>query len=390
MATKKKLLRGRIKIGVKADGSTIYKNVSGHSREELEIAKQAAREHYVYGRQITGDSNFAQYAEEWYLVRKEPFISNGSKASYKVCFLKHLLPEFGLRQMKAISANQLQAFVNKYAGSSKSQITMIIGTIKAVFTAAYADGVIDRNPSVALIHPKAGKAKKRRSLTYEERENVITAMHTHPEGPFLAVLYYLGVRRGEALGLKWGDFDWDRGKVHIQRDIDYTMTTACEDTLKTDAADRYIPIPEELHEILAPLKEDDNTYVFNHDGKPLSQTSFKRMWVRLMAACGFAEWRDSSKATGRTNDILKQVKPTITPHYFRHNYVTMLYEAGIDPFIAMKIVGHTDYQTTANIYTHLSEDTLQKASIDLANVFHRTNNAATDIQRPRVFRGAER
>ena len=49
----------------------------------------------------------------------------------------------------------------------------------------------------------------------------------------------------------------------------------------------------------------------------------------------------------------KQVKPTLTPHYFRHNYVTLLYESGVDPLIAMKIVGHTDYQTTANIYTHL-------------------------------------
>ena len=53
------------------------------------------------------------------------------------------------------------------------------------------------------------------------------------------------------------------------------------------------------------------------------------------------------------------LKPLLTPHFFRHNYVTLLYEAGVDPLIAMKIVGHTDYQTTANIYTHvrdLSED----------------------------------
>ena len=49
----------------------------------------------------------------------------------------------------------------------------------------------------------------------------------------------------------------------------------------------------------------------------------------------------------------KQVKPTLTPHYFRHNYVTLLYESGVDPLVAMKIVGHTDYQTTANIYTTL-------------------------------------
>ena len=66
---------------------------------------------------------------------------------------------------------------------------------------------------------------------------------------------------------------------------------------------------------------------------------------------------------------LKQVKPTLTPHYFRHNYVTLLYESGVDPLVAMKIVGHTDYQTTANIYTHLKEETLRRASVNMEKMF---------------------
>jgi integrase len=41
----------------------------------------------------------------------------------------------------------------------------------------------------------------------------------------------------------------------------------------------------------------------------------------------------------------------------------------IDPLIAMKIVGHTDYQTTANIYTHIKEEMLKKAAVDLEGVF---------------------
>ena len=65
------------------------------------------------------------------------------------------------------------------------------------------------------------------------------------------------------------------------------------------------------------------------------------------------------------------IKPFITPHYFRHNYVTMLYEADVDPLIAMKIVGHTDYQTTANIYTHIKEEMLKKATVDLNGVFRK-------------------
>ena len=61
--------------------------------------------------------------------------------------------------------------------------------------------------------------------------------------------------------------------------------------------------------------------------------------------------------------------PWTCAHYFRHNYVTLLYESGVDPLVAMKMVGHRDYQTTANIYTHLKEDSLKKAAADMATVF---------------------
>ena len=47
------------------------------------------------------------------------------------------------------------------------------------------------------------------------------------------------------------------------------------------------------------------------------------------------------------------------------------YEAGIDPLIAMKIIGHSDYQTTANVYTHIRDDMLKKSTVNMADVFRR-------------------
>ena len=132
-------------------------------------------------------------------------------------------------------------------------------------------------------------------------------------------------------------------------------------------------IPEELKELLVPLRPKDggeDQYVFHTaDGRPLSQATFKRKWCELMLASGCADWRDIPEGTNRPNDILKQVKPRLTPHFFRHNYVTMLYESGVDPLIAMKIVGHRDYQTTANVYTHVRDEMLKKSTVDLDGVF---------------------
>ena len=83
---------------------------------------------------------------------------------------------------------------------------------------------------------------------------MLETIRTHPEGLFLAILYYLGVRRGEALGLKWGDFDFAADQVHILRDIDFTGSTSSEGTLKTAAADRFIPVPAVLKEMLLPKR----------------------------------------------------------------------------------------------------------------------------------------
>ena len=72
-------------------------------------------------------------------------------------------------------------------------------------------------------------------------------------------------------------------------------------------------------------------YVFQtKKGKPLPQSSFKRMWNRLMVAAGCVVWREVKPGTSRPDDILKQIKVTLTPHYFRHNHVTMLYKSGLD------------------------------------------------------------
>ena len=127
---------------------------------------------------------------------------------------------------------------------------------------------------------------------------------------------------------------------------------------------------QKMKEKLLAVRGGADEYVFHtKTGSPIPHGTFKRMWCRLMFAAGCVEWRKVKPGTSRPDDILKQIKPTLTPHYFRHNYITMLYESGVDPLMAMKIVGHTDYQTTANIYTHIKEDMLKKATVDLNSVF---------------------
>ncbi len=379
-------LRGRLQIGTTPEGKPINKYFCADTPEELEAKKEELRREFITGEPLKKDQPFWEYTEEWYRVKKEPHISPSSRKSYRVMLTKHVLPQFGIKHLRAISAFQLQEFLNSFEGSSKSQITLAKTILENVFRQAYADGILDRDPACSLVRPKARKKEKRRALTQAEVAGVMEAIQKNENGLFLAVLYYLGVRRGEALGLKWGDIDFDEAQVHIQRDIDYQAASyALEGELKTEASDRFIPIDPVLLVMLQETKEydegEDDEYVFHtEDGMPWSQNTFKRNWLRLMHDAGCTvdrEWTDEQRSKlRRPNDPINLWEATLTPHYFRHNFVTMLYRAGVDPLKAMKIVGHNEYQTTADIYTHLDQEMMQATAEDLAGVFEAVNTSA--------------
>ena len=381
-----KLLRGRVCIGKTPDGKNINKYVTAETEEELEAKKEAIRVEFITGAAIKKDVPLWEYAEEWYRVKKEPHIAPGTRKTYRTMLTKYILPTFGIRHLRAISAMQLQEFLNGFEGKSKSQITLAKTILEALFQQAFAEGILDRNPACSLVRPKQGKSRKRRALTKEEVAGVMEAIQKNEHGLFLAVLYYLGVRRGEALGLQWGDIDFDEAQVHIQRDIDYRAANfAMEGALKTENADRFIPIDPELLVMLAEAKEydegEDGEYIFHtEDGMPWSENTYKRNWLRLMHDAGCTTDKilsdEERVKLRRPNDPINLWEATLTPHYFRHNFVTLLYRAGVDPLKAMKIVGHSEYQTTADIYTHLDQEMLRATADDMADVFKKVNTAA--------------
>lgn len=61
----------------------------------------------------------------------------------------------------------------------------------------------------------------------------------------------------------------------------------------------------------------------------------------------------------------------LTPHYFRHNYITMCWRAGIDSAVVSKIVGHTDAQTALNIYTHLTNADIASQGAQFNSMFEK-------------------
>ena len=378
MPKRKTPYRSKVKIGVDQDGRPINKWIQGRTRGELQQARDAVIAKYITGEALADDRLFGDYAAEWYRVRKAPFVSASTRNNYRTALNRHLFPVFGDRNLRAIRPAELQEFINGYEGRSKSLVTGLIGTLRAVFSAAKQDRLVAMNPAEDLRRPKVAPAAERRALTEDERQRLRALFDTHAHGLYLAVMYYTGMRPGEVRGLQWGDFDWDANLIHVQRDVDYAAGgRALVGELKTSASQRYVPIAAPLRGLLFPHRQHPTAFLFpGRDGAPLAQVTARRMWLRLMVDAGLADPipEDEHTAYG-SGDIRGQYRARITPHTLRHNFITMCWEAGIDIMLTMKMVGHTDYETTRNIYTHLSRRHLDQAQQQINAMFGAAPNA---------------
>lgn len=357
--------RAKITVGRDADGNPIVKYVSGRTKKELESAKAELKKRYVGGVEVQREVTFEQYATEWYEIYKKPHISYATQKQYESTLRVHLLPELGDRQMRAITANDLQAIVNSKRGMGAATISNVLTIIKNCFAKASGQGVIDRNPAEGLQRPAAGEQQKRRALTDAETAAALRVADEHPDGLLLKLLYYTGLRLGEACGLQWQDIDFKAREIAVRRDVDFKMIDLGE--VKTSHSLRTVPMPIPLYDTLYPRRGIGTAFVFPApDGSFWHNTAINRAWLDLMAAVYAAdpsiEARETKTADGRHMSVL-------TPHYFRHNYATVLYYAGVDVLTAQRYLGHSKAQTTIDIYTHLREKEMHKDAMKIQNFF---------------------
>ena len=130
-------------------------------------------------------------------------------------------------KIRDIKLHNIKDFINTYENRvAKSTAVKILLVMREVMKAAAGEDIVNEKILLKwhdIKLPNLKESTERRALTREESNAAIWVGHTHPEGLFLLVLYHLGLRRGEALGLMWGDFDLDMRLVHIRCDLDYSV-----------------------------------------------------------------------------------------------------------------------------------------------------------------------
>ena len=268
---------------------------------------------------------FEPYAQEWMRRYKEGKIKETTLTGYKTVNNCHLFPFFGKMDIRNITIDTVQDFLNSKSETHtvKSIIDMRI-KLGSVLNAALEDGIITMNParSKRLVITSEVETSTREPLTEDEMTDVLDHLDNLTERHdrlYIAIPLFTGMRRGEVLGLQWGDIDFEKNIVHVRRGIAYTSNTPIIDTPKTEKGKRTVPLDPQLKALLMTSKQpiSPHTFVIGGEGEAVTHQTVTRMWERI----------------NKTIDL-----HGATLHCFRHTFITFAYRAGVSEK-ALQVIG---------------------------------------------------
>jgi integrase len=327
---------------------------------ESKADKDIRRQILEYKENKKGGECFADVVSRWETVAYEN-VEHGTIKKYKPS-ARELVSWFGKTPCADITSTEIYDYLNSLAnnGFSLKTIKGRKSVLNLIMTyALYDEKIITSNPVPGTPMPKPkknkriAKPKERRALTEREVLFVKENKNNGYWGKFAFFCLVTGCRSGEAFAVKYRDIDLENKVLNICRTIEHHGNTGyIKDHTKTEAGMRVVPMTDDLIEIITKEKHKKDDLIFPDPKKGGIITNDHK-------TKGWNSFRNDTEISD------------VTPHYLRHTYATMLYDADVDVKTAMYLLGHKDISTTLKIYTHLSKNRLvkgNKKTIEMLNM----------------------
>jgi len=314
---------------------------------------------------ISKNMRVSAWAYEWLETYKKPAVLAASYKRYKRCIDNHIAPGIGGLRLCEVTDVHLQKLLNTKAGYSHSEVKFFRDTMRTIFKRARKSRLIVHDPAEDLIMPQYKKGK-RRSITYIERFHFLKAAENHYAGLMFKVMLFCGLRSGEVIALSWKDIDFKKHVINVSAAME--SGTKNIKAPKTEAGIRTIPIPDEIYSGLLELRGGPFDPVFTSKAaKRHTATTRLNAWNSMREAIDKsmgAKWEMVKGEDGkmRRQKVLSVIAPDFIPYYLRHTFCTDCQAKGVPLKTASYLMGHSNTSITANIYTHVTEDTIEDAA----------------------------
>ncbi len=294
----------------------------------------------------SGSITVDEYLDRWLEVTKGT-VKERTWIRAEIDVRVHIKPALGKAKLDRLSAFQLQSFYRMKldSGLSPRTVQIIHATLYKSLKQAVKWQLVPRNVAQSVDPPKASKKEIKPLDEHQVRKLLSTV-----EGDKLEALYVLaittGMRKGELLGLKWEDVDFQAETLRVSR----TMFDGRVNTPKTSKSRRSIKLSKPALMALENHARISEWIFCTSVGTHINVHNLhNRSWKPLLKAAGF---------------------PLDTRfHDLRHTCATLLLTKGVHPKVVQELLGHSSISITLDTYSHVVPTMQEKAVAAMDEIF---------------------
>jgi integrase len=297
-----------------------------------------------------------EFLDQWLKEVAKPSVRALTYRGYEVNIRRHLKPTLGRIALERLEPIHVQSLLNRKLteGLSPKSVRYLRGTLRTALNQAVRWGLVARNAAALVDGPRVA-AYEIRPFDPAEARQFLSAVKGHRLEALYSVALAMGLRQGEALGLRWSDVDLELGYLRINKQLQRVdgrfelvepKTTRSRRTLVMPPlviASMLVHRERQLSERAAePRVSNGLDLVFTRpDGSPLDGTVVTHEFHRVLDRAGLPQRRF---------------------HDLRHSCASLLLAQGVAARVVMEILGHSQIAITMNTYTHVIPELRQDAA----------------------------
>lgn len=314
----------------------------------------------------------AEYISDWFHTVHKSVLKPSTVRGYEVNIRKHILPSVGSYKLDQLNRMHVQKMCNDMAekGLKSNTILYALRVLAACMNDAVLNDHIPKNPC-----KKINVKKAKYHATILSKQQIGALLTGAKESPiYLEILLAatLGLRRGELLGLRYSDFNFEKGTVHVQNQItEARMRNQVEtgdqsiwgwSTLKTAESNRVLSVPKPVLDAVKARQSDQklnrlrNGYAYHN--------------LDLVCCDEHGDFLKPPTLYKRFKKLLERLQlPSIRFHDLRHSFATLMIEEHAPLKAVSYVLGHSNISTTADIYADVINSQKETAIIIESSFF---------------------
>ena len=308
-----------------------------------------------------GKTTLAEYLEQWLADYVRPNLAPKTYEARAQYVNRQITPSLGRLILTTLKPEHLQGFYAEKllsgrcdgkGGLSARTVRDIHGILHAALATAVKRGLLVRNVADA-VDPPHFRRPQMHALNEDELKTFLEAARLTVYYPLFYTLLFTGMRRSEALALRWRDADLLATQVSINRSLHHLATGEIVFRQpKTAGSRRMVSLPPPACLVLRQHRDNeealrgtlnDDDLIFSHiDGSPLLPSSVTHAWMKLVRRCGLEG---------------------IRLHDARHTFASLHLKMGTHPKIVQEMLGHSSIRITIDTYSHFSPGLQEAAAL---------------------------